>query len=185
LVNFFNPARIEPVLDLDLQTVARGITVDITVAGPLSKLNVNYRSDPPLQPREIVALLAVGRAPSSVTNLAGGQITNDASALQSGANTVLGQAIAPVSNRLSRLFGITNIKIDPLVQGVTNTPQARLTVEQQVSRSITLTYITNLQQTSEQIFRLEWAFDRQYSLVALRDDNGEFGVDILYKKRFK
>jgi translocation and assembly module TamB len=48
-----------------------------------------------------------------------------------------------------------------------------------------VTYITNLQQTSEQIFRVEWAFSSQYSLVALRDDNGEFGLDILFKKRFR
>ena len=112
--------------------------------------------------------------------------TTTVGSLQSGANTVLGQALSPASNRLSKLFGITNIKIDPFVQGIiTNTPQARLTVEQQMSRDITITYVTNLSQTSEQIFRLEWALSRQYSVIALRDDNGEFGIDILYKKRFK
>jgi translocation and assembly module TamB len=185
-VNFVNPVKIEPVLDLDLQTQARGITVDITISGTLSKLNINYRSDPPLQPRDIVALLTVGRAPDIASNVANVQGTNDFSALQSGANTVLGQAISPASNRLSKLFGITNIKIDPFVQGIiTNTPQARLTVEQQMSRDITITYVTNLSQTSEQIFRLEWALSRQYSVIALRDDNGEFGIDIQYKKRFK
>ena len=98
---------------------------------------------------------------------------------------MLGQAISPASNRLSKLFGITNIKIDPLVQGITNTPQARLTLEQQISRDITVTYVTNLSQTSEQIFRVEWALSQQYSIVALRDDNGEFGIDIQYRKRFK
>jgi len=185
-VNFVNPVKIEPVLDLDLQTQSRGITVDITVSGTPSKLNINYRSDPPLQPRDIVALLTVGRAPDIASNMANAQVTNDVSALQSGANTVLGQAISPASNRLSKLFGITSIKIDPFVQGIiTNTPQARLTVEQQMSRDITITYVTNLSQTSEQIFRLEWALSRQYSVVALRDDNGEFGIDIQYKKRFK
>ncbi len=184
-VSFVNAVKIEPVLDMDLQTQARGITVDITISGAPGKLNINYRSDPPLQPRDIIALLTVGRAPDIASNVPNAQVTNDVSALQSGANTVLGQAISPVSNRLSKLFGITNIKIDPLVQGITNTPQARLTVEQQISRQITVTYVTNLSQTSEQIFRLEWAFSPQYSLVALRDDNGEFGIDIQYRKRFK
>ena len=184
-VTFVNAVKIEPVLDLDLQTQARGITVDITVSGTPGKLNINYRSDPPLQPREIIALLTVGRAPNLTSNVPDVSVTNDVSALQSGANTVLGQAISPASNRLSKLFGITNIKIDPMVQGITNAPQARLTVEQQISRQITVTYITNLSQTSEQIFRLEWAFSTQYSLVALRDDNGEFGIDIQYRKRFK
>jgi translocation and assembly module TamB len=183
-VSFVNAVKIEPVLDLDLETQTRGITVDITISGTFSKLNLNYRSDPPLQPRDIIALLTVGRAPT-VTNATNAQAVTDTTSLQSGANTVLGQAISPVSNRLSKLFGITNIKIDPLVQGITNTPQARLTLEQQISRDITVTYVTNLSQTSEQIFRMEWALNRQFSVIALRDDNGEFGIDFQYKKRFK
>ncbi|MBV9034837.1 MAG: translocation/assembly module TamB, partial [Acidobacteriaceae bacterium] len=185
-ISFTNPAKIEPVLDLDLRTQTRGINVDITVSGTLSKLNINYRSDPPLQPRDIIALLAVGRTPSINPNTPNTLlVNNDTSALQSGANTVLGQAVSPNSSRLQKLFGIANIKIDPLVQGITNTSQARLTLEQQISRQITVTYVTNLSQTSEQIFRLEYALNPQFSLIALRDDNGEFGLDILYKKRFK
>lgn len=184
-ISFFNSVKIEPVLDLDLETQTRGITVDITIAGTLNKLNITYRSDPPLQPRDIIALLTVGRAPDAAGNSNRSPATNDVNTLQTGANSVLGAAVSPVSNRLSRLFGITNIKIDPLVQGITNTPQARLTLEQQISRDISITYITNLSQTSEQVFRLEWSLNRQFSVVALRDDNGEFGIDFLYKKRFK
>jgi len=184
-VSFLNTARIEPVLDVDLQTQARGINVDITISGTLNRLNITYRSDPPLQPRDIIALLTVGRTPQESSNVQTAQVNTDVPALQSGANSVLGQAVAPSSSRLSKLFGITNIKIDPLVQGITNTPQSRLTLEQQVSRSITVTYITNLEQTSEQIFRLEWSINRQYSVVAVRDDNGEFGIDLQYKRRFK
>jgi translocation and assembly module TamB len=183
--SFTNPARIEPVLALDLQTRARGITVDITISGTLGKLNINYRSDPPLQPREIIALLAVGHTPDLGANLVSAQTVNDVSALQSRGSTIVGQAISPSSNRLSKLFGVTNIRIDPTVQTITNASQARLTVEQNISRDVTVTYVTNLSQTSEQIFRVEWALNPQYSMVALRDDNGEFGVDILYRKRFK
>ena len=80
---------------------------------------------------------------------------------------------------------MTHLKIDPMLQGVENVPQARLTLEQQISRQVTITYVTNLSRTAEQIFRLEWALNREYSLVAVRDENGLFGVDIQYKKRFK
>jgi len=68
---------------------------------------------------------------------------------------------------------------------VEDVPQARLTLEQQISRQVTITYVTNLSRTAEQIFRFEWALNREYSLVAVRDENGLFGVDIQYKKRFK
>jgi translocation and assembly module TamB len=184
-ISFTNPVKIEPVLDLDLETRARGVTVDITISGIFSKLNIAYRSDPPLQPREIIALLAVGRAPES-TDAAQSLRTNEVNNMQAGANSLLGAAAtSPVTNRLSKLFGISNIRIDPLVQGITNTPQTRVTLEQQISPNVTITYITNLTQTSEQIFRFEWALSRQFSVVALRDDNGEFGIDFQYKKQFK
>ncbi len=184
-VRFVNPAKIDPVLDLNLQTQTRGIAVNIMISGTLNKLNIAYRSDPPLQPREILALLTVGRTPQEAANVQSSQVTTNASALPSSANTVLGQAISPSSGRLSKLFGVTNIRIDPLIQGITRTPESRLTLEQQISRSITVTYVTNLEQTSEQIFRLEWSINTQYSVVAVRDDNGEFGIDIQYKKRFR
>jgi len=183
-VYFANPVRIEPSFDLDLQTQAHGVAIDITIAGALNKLNINYRSDPPMQPRDIIALLAVGETPGTAANAVNAPTAAATAALQSSANTVLGQAISPNAGRLSRLFGITNVKIDPLAQGSTVTPESRLTIQQQISRNITVTYVTNLAQTSEQIFRLEWALSRQYSLVAVRDDNGEFGIDIQYKKRF-
>jgi translocation and assembly module TamB len=35
------------------------------------------------------------------------------------------------------------------------------------------------------VIRVEWAFSPHWSAVALRDENGEFGIDFLYKKRFK
>lgn len=184
-ISFANPVKIEPTLDLDLETRARGVTVDITISGTFSKLNIAYRSDPPLQPREIVALLSLGRAPDSAGTTNPSAPTSP-STLQSNANSLLGAGVSsPVTNRLSKLFGISSIRLDPLVQGITNTPQTRVTLEQQISRDITITYVTNLQQTSEQIFRFEWAFSRQFSVVALRDDNGEFGIDFQYKKSFK
>jgi len=77
------------------------------------------------------------------------------------------------------------VKIDPALTGIDNLPSARLTIEQQVSRDITLTYVTNLNRTQEQIVRLQWDLNRQWSAVAVRNSNGLFGVDIQFRKRFK
>jgi translocation and assembly module TamB len=184
-VSFANPVKNEPVLDLDLETRVRGIIVTINFSGPVNKLDVSYRSDPPLQPAEIVALLAVGRTPGSgiTPNLPSQQNLIYA---QPGNNSLLGQAItAPFSGSLQRLFGVSRLKIDPDLTGVTNTPQARLTIEQQLSRDITVTYITNLNRTQQQIVRLQWDFSREFSVLAVRDENGIFGIDFLWRKRFK
>ena len=185
-IGFFNPVKIEPVLDMDLETRVRGVLVTINFTGPLSKLNVSYRSDPPLQSTEIIALLAVGRAPGTNSSLASGQTVATQSFLSTGTNTLLGQAVAaPISGRLQRFFGVSKLKIDPQLTGINAVPQARVTIEQQVSRDVTLTYITNLSQANQQIVRLEWDINRTWSVVALREDNGAFGIDFFFKKRFK
>ena len=64
-IAFYNPVKVEPILNIDLETKARGIDITLTVSGPLNKLHLTPRSDPPLQFSEIVALLATGRAPTS------------------------------------------------------------------------------------------------------------------------
>ncbi len=185
-VNFYNPVRIEPVIDMDLETVVRGITVDIAFSGSLNKLNFSYRSDPPLQTNDIIALLAVGRTPLTTGALASNQTASNTNYLSTGTNDLLSQAIsAPAAGRLQRFFGVSHIKIDPQLTDLTSVPQARVTLEQQISKDITLTYITNLTRTQEQIIRVEWDLNRQWSVIALRDENGAFGVDFQFRKRFK
>ena len=184
-INFYNAAKIEPIIDMDLETQVRGITVDISFSGPLDKLNFSYRSDPPLQANDIVALLAVGRTPSTTGPLANSQLNTNMSYLGTGSNALLEQAIAPDSGRLQKFFGVGHIKLDPQLTEVTTIPQARLTLEQQVSADVTLTYITNLAVTNQQIVRVEWDLTRKWSIVALRDENGAFSVDLQYRKRFK
>jgi translocation and assembly module TamB len=183
-VNFYNPARIEPVIDMDLETRVRGIAVNIRFAGSLNKMNFSYSSDPPLQANEIIALLAVGRTPSTTGPLSTSPTSTNTAYLATGSNPLLGQAIGP-SGRLGKLFGVGHIKIDPQLTDITSVPQARLTYEQQVSADITLTYITNLAVTNQQIVRIEYDLNKRWSVVALRDENGAFGIDFQYKKRFK
>jgi translocation and assembly module TamB len=184
-IRFLNPVRIEPTLDIDLETQARAVTVNVTLSGTMQKLKVNYSSDPPLQTSEIIALLAVGREPSESAGLASAQTTSNAGFVEAGGG-LLGEAVsAQLSSRLQRFFGSSRVKIDPTMTGVDNLPQARLTFEQQVSRDITLTYITNLNYTQEQIVRVQWDFSRDWSAVAVRDANGLFGIDFQFRKRFQ
>jgi translocation and assembly module TamB len=184
-IGFFNPVRIEPVIDMDLETRVRGVLVNINFNGPLRKLNVSYRSDPPLQSAEIIALLTVGRAPGSNSSVASQAVTSPG-IFSSGTNSLLGQAVAaPISGRLQRFFGVSRLKIDPQLTGLSAVPQARLTIEQQISRDVTLTYVTNLSQANQQIIRLEWDLDRNWSVVAVREENGVFGVDFFFKKRIR
>ena len=185
-IHFLNPVKIEPNLDLELETKARGITVNVNLSGTMEKLNVNYSSDPPMLPNEIIALLAVGRDPSGASTLASGSpAAGGGPGFSNTGLGLLGEAASEqLSSRLQRFIGSSRVKIDPTLTAADNLPQARLTVEQQISRDITLTYITNLNRTQEQIVRVQWDFSRKWSAVAVRDSNGLFGIDFQYRRRF-
>ena len=45
-VAFYNPIKIEPILNIDLETKARGIQVTLTVSGPATKPTLTPRSAP-------------------------------------------------------------------------------------------------------------------------------------------
>jgi translocation and assembly module TamB len=188
-IAFYNPVKIEPVLDMDLDTKARGVDVILNISGPINKLALTPRSDPPMPFSDIVALLATGVSPTSdYATLMSGPASPQ-SMQQMGAQALLGEAIAsPVTGRLQRFFGVTRLKIDPTLTGMTgveNNPQARLTVEQQVTPEITFTYITDVTSTNPLVIQVEWAFSKKWSALLLREENGLVGLNFVYKRRFK
>jgi translocation and assembly module TamB len=183
-IRFSNPVKIEPVLDVALETRVSGVTVNISLNGTMDKLRPNYSSDPPLESSKIVALLAVGRDPNQIGDSS--PTSGDSANFVGAGGGLLSEALAAqASSKLQRFLGASRVKIDPTMTGIDNTPQARLTFEQQVSKDVTMTYITNLNYTAEQIVRVQWDLNRTWSAIAVRDANGLFGIDFQYRKRFK
>ena len=147
------------------------------------RLSTTYRSDPPLSSEDIISLRSRWAVPSRTTAQGG---SGGANLGEATGNAVIGAAINQlVSNRVSRLFGVSAIRINPAAGGVDNNPNARLTVEQQVSSDVTITYITNLSRSAQQVLELEYNVARDYTINATRDENGVVSFDLLIRKRRK
>ena len=186
-ISFFNPIRVEPILDLSLETQAQGVDVVLKVTGPLDDMKVSYTSDPPLQFQEIVSLLATGTTPTSdPTLLANQPSVAPQSFQQMGESAIVGKALAdPVSNQLQRVFGVTQLKINPTFSGGSQLPAAQLALRQQVSNNLTFTYVTGLNTANAQTIQVQWTFTPQWSAEALRDYNGIFSVTLTYKRQVR
>ncbi len=183
-INFYNPNEIEPVLNLSLETIAQNVDVTIGVSGPINNLHLSYSSDPPLTFQQIVELLATNTTPNDPTIASQQPSPPQQSFTQMGESEILGQAVAnPLANRVQRVFGITQFKIDPSFQGSGGQPTARVTLQQKIANNITFTYIEDLSQSNAEIIRVEWAFSPKLSAVALRDFNGNVSLEFFY--RFK
>jgi len=186
-ITFANPVAIEPQVNLQATTHVRNYDLDVTVTGTPDRLNVNYRSEPPLPKSDIIALLALGRTSQESEQLQ--QQSGQSLFTDEATNLIINQAInSTVSSRMQKLFGVSRIKIDP--QGLTTetNPTARgpqVTIEQQFANNLSLTYSTNVSQSSQQIIQGEYYFNRNISVVGTRDQNGVVSFDVRVRRRRK
>jgi translocation and assembly module TamB len=187
-LNFSNPFRLDPVLNVEATTTIQQYEITLNFNGPASKLTLAYRSDPPLPANDIITLLALGQTSSEATARSGG---TSQSGTSSGASAILSEAVSSqVGGRVERLFGITRFRVDPGLATVGSTgleqnAAARITVEQQVTPNLTITYVSNVSSSQQQVIQVEYNVDRNLSIVGLRDLNGTIGIDIKIKKRFR
>ncbi len=183
-LNFANPLRLDPVIDVEAVTNIQQYEVTIDFTGPASALRLSYRSDPPLPESDVLALLALGRTgeESELRTATGAQ------AQQFGASALLSEAIsAEVGGRLERLFGISRLQVEPFAGGLgtESNAAARVTIQQQLTPDLRVTYATNATSNQEQVIQIEYAVRPDISIEALRDINGTFALDIVFKKRFR
>ena len=190
-VTFNNPLVIEPVVNIEMSARVQNYDITIGLHGSLTAngLRITYRSDPPLSNSDIISLLAFGapRGPDVYNARQLGQTTSRTTPGASDSNLILGQALdAATSNRVEQLFGAGRVKVDPQYIGQqSNNPSTRVTVERTINNNITLTYATSVTQQAETVVQVEYAVDKNVSIVAVRDQYGVLGFDVHIRRRKK
>jgi translocation and assembly module TamB len=82
---------------------------------------------------------------------------------------------------------LSRFSIDPLIVGRGNDPTARVTLGQQITKNLTITYSQNLTSGPSGIDRIvlvEYRLSNRFSVVGFRNDRGELGFDVRVRKRF-
>jgi translocation and assembly module TamB len=182
-IYFSNPVRIDPVIDLNVSTRVENYDITIGIDGDMSNLKPTYRSSPPLTEADIFNLLALGRTQEEA------QI-NTQQQQQAGedptTSAILGGALnATVSSRVSKLFGAGSVKIDPAFVGTLGNSTARITVQEPLSKQLTLTFATNVNQSAEQLIQIQYQINESKSIVMTRDENGVFSIVYKIRKRYR
>lgn len=183
-IYFNNPIRIDPIVDIDATARVENYDVTIGVHGTSKNPKLSYRSEPPLSQSDIFNLLALGRTQEEAA-------INTQQLQQQGqdptTNALLGGALnATVSNRVNKLFGgAGKVKIDPAFVGTLGTSSARITVEQQLTPNISVTFATNVNASTQQLIQAQYRVSDNASIVATRDENGVFSVVYKIRRRYK
>ena len=180
VVEFADPNKLDPMLDLQAETKVKEYTIQMSVSGTMERLKVTLLSDPPLPDVDIVALLTLGRTSEGLRGHESAITTGEA------ASFVTGQIQDAVEERVRRLTGFDRFQIDPYTTTSGTSTGPRLTVGKSLfGDKLYVTYSTNLGTSEDQIAKLEYAFSKNLSLVGERDEQGRVGGDIKFHFEFK
>ena len=146
-IAFTNPAEIEPVLDLALETRVQQDDITLEITGTPDTLDVSLRS-PGLSQQDAVSLLLTGQLADDTTvtysDIAQGQLLVLLSGEILGA---AGQAVGLDSVRVSQGLGAAASTFDLLA--TESNPDARLTISKHLSREVELIVSQNLRETGD------------------------------------
>ncbi len=154
----------EPLLNMIAEGELGGFRVSIGLIGPLGDLDLTLRSEPQLTRDEILSLITTGRTE------AGSLGSQDP--LRSGfgaAASLLSSGF--ISRPTEQLLGLSRFQIDPVLRPNAN-PAARLTVGQQFSRNLYLSYSTNLATEQDQTALTEYTLSNRFSALATYTQGG-------------
>ena len=182
-IYFTNPVRIDPIIDLDATAQVENYDITIGLHGTSTNLKPTYRSEPPLSETDVFALLALGRTQEEAQLYQERQVQQGTDPTTS---ALLGGALnATVSNRVEKLFGVGSVKIDPAFVGTLGQSSARITVQQQLSRQVTVTFATNVNTSAQQLIQVQYDLNHDNSIVVSRDESGVFSVVYKLRRRYR
>jgi translocation and assembly module TamB len=160
-----------------MSTSIQQYNINLRFNGPVAQLRTEYSSDPALPTADIINLLAFGETTeASAANPVG---TN-----QQAESLVASQVSSQVTSRVSKVAGISQLSISPVLAGSSSQgpPGANITIQQRVTSNLFVTFSTNVASTQSQTIQGQYKVSPRVSLSATRDPNGGFGVDALIKK---
>ena len=177
-VQFVNPSETQPVVNMTLTTTIQQYNINLRFDGPVEQLRTQYSSDPSLPSADIINLLAFGQTTEASAANPATPANQEAEAL------VASQVSSQVSSRVSKIAGISQLSINPVLAGSSSQgpPGASITIQQRVTGNLFVTFSTNVASTQSQTIQGQYQVSPRVAVSATRDPNGGFAVDTLIKK---
>jgi autotransporter translocation and assembly factor TamB len=178
-VDFLNPARTEPFFDLAADTQKSGYQIHVVATGTPQRIDLQLTSEPPLAEPDILALLTVGATGQALTTGLTTVLPDRVSAF------LTGRIAEEIGRGAGGLVGVDRLDIEPLVGGAQRVGGPKVTVGKDVSRDLSVTYSTIVGSTQEDTVTVEYRLTDQISILGVRDERGDIGVDVKYSIRFE
>ena len=183
-VEFQDPRRNNPILDVRAETKKGNYTVIVTVTGSLEKYEVELASEPPLSKNDIVSLLSFGVTTQA---LAGSEGTLGAAAASS---IVLGPYKGKVEEGLRGTGILDKFSIESSYSTSTKSFEPKLVVGKSIGDRLSVTVSTSVGTTSESSATAEFKLLENVYLQgawesATTTQQGDLGADVKIRYRYR
>ncbi|OPL13221.1 MAG: hypothetical protein AVO39_10775 [delta proteobacterium MLS_D] len=179
VVDFLNPYRTEPSLDIEGRVSVNEHVVTLRITGPPDQLVFNLTSDPPEEQGAILSLLLTGKTTEELTGHSG-------NAMQNTADIVAAIINATMAEDVRRTTGLDIFELE--VSGEDSdvfTEQFRVTMGKELSRRLAFKYSFHTEQ-GELVQRVSSEYKLLENILAgiFQDNRGVFGGGIRFRLEF-
>ena len=180
VVDFINPYKIEPHIDVEGETQVRRWKIYLTVEGVPENLKIRLRSEPDLPDGDILTLLVFGKTARELIEGEGGKSTSPGEL-----------AAALMSDRLQKgvkdAVGLDSVEVGYSSNGTeTDSSQMKIEVGKDFSRYVTVKY--GVETSKSKIVQraiTEYRFLENLILEAYQNTEGDYGGELKYRLEFR
>ncbi len=179
IVDFLNPYKIEPTLDIHSNVVVRDWSIHLFLKGTTSEMDFKLHSDPPLPQEDILSLLAVGKTTA--------ELLGNEDAPTTPTEQLLRQAVANMGARvLQASTGLDVLEIETGANNETGPSDVKVTMGKRLSRRLLTKYsMESREGVLVQQATAEYQLLENLILSGFQDTRGVYGGEMKLKLEFR
>lgn len=180
VVDFLNPYKIEPTLDVECETKIRDWTITLTVAGTPENLKFTLTSSPSETDGDILSILLLGKTTAELREGGGESKVSAAKLLSNVLSQRLEKNIRDATGMDTVELEYTNANSETSENGV------KVTIGKELSERLTLKYgvETKSAETVQQAIA-EYKFMENLMINAYQNTANEYGAELAYRLEFR
>ncbi|MDY7031821.1 MAG: translocation/assembly module TamB domain-containing protein [Thermodesulfobacteriota bacterium] len=180
VVDFVNPYKIEPVIDIKSEVQIRSWLISLEISGTPDELVLKLSSDPAEADEDILSLLVLGKTTHELIEREGGTAQTTEQLLAELIGSTFGEDI-------KRATGIDILEVETQdEEGEEVSDRIKVTVGKKLSRRIVVKYATETKDGEiSQRAIAEYNFIENFLVNGFQDSRGMFGGGLRFKVEFR
>ncbi len=195
LLDFTDPHMINPILDIQAEADIKNYQepdadpyhIIFIITGPADKAKISLQSVPSLDEANILSLLTFGTTREQIFSQSPDKYnTSLKDILLERAEQYSSQKISGfVASRISNILDLDDVTIEGNLFKFGDSWGPQLVASKQLSKRMKVTYSTRIGYLNEQSIQLDYKLTDRFYLQGQADQDGNAGLDIIYRVNFK